>query len=192
MKNSDKGIAIISYLKRNFEKNVMDLPCYSSSAIQDYFRKRILKICKKIERLSHEDYEIVNIMALLTENPYAPDEYGRTPIHWATLRRHTEIVKILAPLTDNPNAPDRNGKTPIYWAAYHGYIEIVKFLAPLTDNPNAPSKEGLTPTCCATLNGHREIVKILTQLTENLYAPIGLLFIVSFILPSILIFTKKI
>ena len=77
----------------------MDLPCYSSSAIQDYFRKRTLKICKKIERLSHEDYEIVNIMALLTENPYAPDEYGRTPIHW--------------------DAPDRNGKTPIYWAAYH-------------------------------------------------------------------------
>ena len=84
-----------------------------------------MKICKKIERLSHEDYEIVNIMALLTENPYAPDEYGRTPIHWATLRRHTEIVKILAPLTDNPNAPDKYGRTP---SSVANEEEICKFL----------------------------------------------------------------
>ena len=58
--------------------------------------------------------EIVKILAPLTDNPNAPDENGRTPIHWAAYYGHTEIVKILAPLTDNPNAPDWRGKTPSY------------------------------------------------------------------------------
>ena len=33
VKNSDKGIAIISYLKWNLKKEVVDPPCYSSPAI---------------------------------------------------------------------------------------------------------------------------------------------------------------
>ena len=201
VKNSDKGIAIIFYLKWNFKQRVVDLPCYSTPAVQDYFWKRILKICKKRERPSHKDNEIVNIMApltenpnasnadfhywaayrkyteivnylaLLTENPNAPDEDGRTPIYWAAHNGHTEFVKILAPLTDNPNAPDDDGRTPIYWAAYHGYIEIVKILVPLTDNPNAPDKDGKTPIHEAAFRGHKEIVKILALLTENPNAP---------------------
>ena len=32
VKNLDKGIAIISYLKWNFKKEVVDCPCYSSPA----------------------------------------------------------------------------------------------------------------------------------------------------------------
>ena len=39
VKDSDKGIAIISYLKWNFKKDVLvDLPCYSSPNVQDDFR----------------------------------------------------------------------------------------------------------------------------------------------------------
>ena len=58
---------------------------------------------------------------LLTENPNAPNIYGRTPIHeaarWSHISfsnswKYREIVKILAPLTDHPNAPDNDGNTP--------------------------------------------------------------------------------
>ena len=104
-KNSDKGIAIISYFKWNLKKNILDPPCYSSPAVQDEFRKKICESCKK-KQLSDEDTEIVKILAPLTDNPNAPDEYGRTPILWAAVHGHKDIVIFLASLTNNPNAPN--------------------------------------------------------------------------------------
>ena len=187
VKNSDKGIAIISYLKWNFKQRVVDLPCYSTPAVQDYFWKRILKICKKRERPSHKDNEIVNIMAPLTENPNASNADFH---YWAAYRKYTEIVNYLALLTENPNAPDEDGRTPIYWAAYNGHTEIVKILAPLTDNPalfgyteifkilahltdhpNAPIQNGNTPIHTAAKFGCTDIVKILAPLRDNPNAP---------------------
>ena len=40
-KNSDKGIAIIFYLKWNLKKNIVDPPCYCSPAVQYDFKKKI-------------------------------------------------------------------------------------------------------------------------------------------------------
>ena len=93
VKNSDKGIAIISYLQWNLKKEgFLDLPCYSSPAVQDDLRKKIIEICKKKE-LSDEDLEIFKIMAPLTDNPNAPDGdgNGETPIYWAASNGHTEM-----------------------------------------------------------------------------------------------------
>ena len=136
VKNSDEGIAIISYLRWNLKKgDLVDLPCYSSPAVQDDFRKRIVEICKKWES-SDEDTEIVKILAPLTENPNAPNKNGWTPIYWAACYGHTEIVKVLAPLTDNPNAPSKFGITPLCGAKFNGNTEIVKILIPLTNSPN--------------------------------------------------------
>ena len=182
VKNTDKENAISSYLQWKLKKDaLLDLPCYSSPVVQFDFRKRIRKIFGK-RSLSNKGTEIVKILAPLTDNPNAPDQYGETPILWAACNGYTEIVKILAPLTDNPNAPNEEGETPIYWAARHGwthlynkdgenticgeahhngYTEIVKILAPLTDNPNAPNEEGETPIYWAARHGSTEIVKIL-------------------------------
>ena len=93
--------------------------------------------------------EIVKILVPLTNNPNAPDHYGRTPILEAAYCGFTEIVKILVPITDNPNAPDKHGNAPINTAKKYGYTEIVKILAPLTDNPNALNKDGQTPSSVA-------------------------------------------
>ena len=79
VKNSDKGIAIISYLRWNLKKEALvDLPCYSSPAIQKNFRRRIWDSCRKGRR--DEDSEIVKFLAPLTDNPNAPDEDGVTPL----------------------------------------------------------------------------------------------------------------
>ena len=142
--NSDKGIAIISYLRyffspwENLKKTaIVDLPCFTSNTVQDDFRKKVRECCRKYE-LSDEDVEMVKILAPLTNNPNALDRHGNTtPFNLAALNGHTEIVKILAPLTNNPNAPDRCGYTPIHIAARNGHTEIVKILAPKTGNPNA-------------------------------------------------------
>ena len=161
-KNSDKGIAIISYLKWNLKKNIrVDLPCYSNPAVQDYFNKRIMELCKKKES-SDEDTEIIKIFAHLTDNPNAPDEDGITPIHWAAFNGHIVIAKILVPLADNPiDALNRDRKTPLHYAAMKGHTEIVKFFAPLIGNPNTRVDIGYTPIYWAAKLGHTEIVKIL-------------------------------
>ena len=56
--------------------------------------------------------EIIKILAPLTYNSNAQDEYGDTPIYKAAYFGYTEIVKILALLTDNPNAPNKTGDSP--------------------------------------------------------------------------------
>ena len=48
VKSSSEGIAIISYLQWNWKKDALvDLPCYSSPAVQDDFRKEIWESCRK-------------------------------------------------------------------------------------------------------------------------------------------------
>ena len=70
VKNSDKGIAIIAYLKWNFKENiVVDLPCYSNSTVQDDFKKIVWKNCDSREGISDEELEIVKIIIPLTDNP---------------------------------------------------------------------------------------------------------------------------
>ena len=163
LKNCDKGIAIISYLKWNFKKNIyLGLPCYSNSAVQDDFKKILWKNCRCRERISDKELEIVKIIVPLIDKPNAPNKkYGWTPIDSAAQNGHTEIVKFLAPLIDNPNAPNKNGWTPLHCAAYRGFTKIVKILASLASNPNPPDKDGNNPIFLARSHGHTEIVKIL-------------------------------
>ena len=163
VKHSDKEIAIISYLQWNLKKDALvDLPCYSSSAIQE----RIRDICNTWGS-TKEDLEIVKILAPLTDNPNAEDENGRTMIYIAAFWKHTDIVKILASLTDNPNAPNKDGETPIHAAADKGLTEIVNILAPLTANPNAADRNGDTPIHFAARKRNLDIVEILAPLTDN-------------------------
>lgn len=173
--NSDKENLIISYLQWNLMKEAVDLPCYSSPAVQDDFRNKIWDNCEKLkEESSDEDIELVKILAPLTDSPNTPNEdvgEGWTPIHLAAYEGHTEIVKILAPLTDNPNAPDEYGRTPIYWAATKGHTEIVKILAPLTDNPNALNKNGITPS---RISNNAEIQRILQSFNTSRKRKAGL------------------
>ena len=94
-KNSEKGKAIISYLQLTLKKeDLVDLPCYTNSAVQNDFRKRIWEICTKLGSSSDEDTEIVKILAPLTDNPNAPNEYGNTPILWAALKGQGHYNKI--------------------------------------------------------------------------------------------------
>ena len=125
LRNPDKGIAIISYLKWNFKKETVDPPCYSSSAVQDDFRKKIWECCLKKES-SDEAAEIVKMLAPLTYDLDTSNEWGETPISLAACKGHTKIVKILAPLTENPNASDIYGETPINFTQNKEILSILK------------------------------------------------------------------
>ena len=132
--NSDKGIAIISYLRKLFptwcdlkkKEAIVDFPCFTSTTVQNDFTKKMTKCCQK-EKPSDEDMEMVKILVPLINNPNASDGInGRTPIHKATLNGHAEIVKILASLTNNPNACDIFGKTPMDVAKSREIRDILK------------------------------------------------------------------
>ena len=124
--------AIISYLRWNLNKeDIVDLPYYTNTNVQDNFKKKIKEIFQKRVSLD-EDVKILKILAPLTYN--VQTEF-RSKIRESCEKKELEIVKILAPLTNNPNAPYEYGQTPIHIAAKNGHTEIVKILIPLTDNP---------------------------------------------------------
>ena len=59
VKNSNEGIAILSYLRWNLKKEVLvDLPCYSSPAVQDNFRRKIWEICYKLNKSTKREIYI--------------------------------------------------------------------------------------------------------------------------------------
>ena len=138
VKNYENGIAIISYLQWNLKKEAsIDLPCYTRSEVQDYLRKKIYEISGR-KGGSDEDLEIVKIIAPLTDNPNAPDEYGNTPIFWSTFNGHKEIAKILASLIKIDSFNEEEYYTlleTISYASHFGFTEIVELLTPMIDNP---------------------------------------------------------
>ena len=145
-KNSENGIAIISYLQWSLKKEAsIDLPCYTRPEVQDDFRKKIFETSvqddfrkKILESSKMSNLEIVKIIAPLTDNPNAPDEYGNTPIYWSAVNRHKEIAKILASLMkiDSYNEEEYYMLLDaISYASQFGFTEIVELLTPMIDNP---------------------------------------------------------
>jgi len=61
---------------------------------------------EKVKSLIQNDKQLANLK----------DEDGRTPLHWAALRRNSEIVKLLLENGANPSPMDKNGDTPINYA----------------------------------------------------------------------------
>ena len=70
----------------------MGLPCCTRTAIQEDFKKKIFEVCNKRERSSDEDIEIVKILAPLTDNPNAPNNWGETP---SSVAENKEIHRFL-------------------------------------------------------------------------------------------------
>ena len=181
-KNSENGIAIISYLQWSLKKEAsIDLPCYTRPEVQDDFRKKIFETSvqddfrkKILESSRMSNLEIVKIIAPLTDNPNAPDEYRNTPIFWAAFYGNTEIVKILAPFIkiDSSNVQESHYLlSSIFNASWFGFTEILELLALMIDNPNAKDEFGRTLIYRAAKNGYAEFVKILAPLTDNPNTP---------------------
>ena len=118
-------------------------------------------------------WDIVEALALMTENPNKKDPFGWTPIQRAAVvDGNSKIIELLAPMsTDNPNATDPYGWTPIQRAACYLNDEkiircLVSSLSPNT-NPNAIDPDGWTPIQRAANWGNTEIVKILAPSTDD-------------------------
>ncbi len=91
------------------------------------------------------------------------NNYGNTPLIWASDTRQTEIVKLLLEYGADANAKNNNGNTPLHCASIYGYTEIVKLLLEYGADANAKDNDVWTPLFCASGEGHTEIVKLLLE-----------------------------
>ena len=116
----------------------------------------------------HQNNELLEWMAPITENPNAHFYSGLTPIFVAVREGYTDVVRILAPLAQDPNAANYDGFTPIQLAAREGKLDVIKLLAPLSKEPNKPTPLGESPIYLATdRKKNLDIIKILLPYTDD-------------------------
>ena len=75
----------------------------------------------------------------------AKNEWGGTPLHYATFGGHKEVVELLIAKGADVNAKDGVGETPLHWAAKEGNKEVVELLIAKGADVNAKDDVGDTP-----------------------------------------------
>ncbi|KAL7963708.1 ankyrin repeat-containing domain protein [Trichoderma compactum] len=97
-------------------------------------------------------------------NSNAIDNYGFTPLSWASNYGHGAVAELLIIAGANLEVKDlKNGFTPLMWAAAEGHEAMVKLLLDKGGDINARDCGGQTPLAIAACNNHKKIVKLLHQ-----------------------------
>ncbi len=99
-------------------------------------------------------------------NPNQYNEYGWTPLLWASARGHSAAVKLLLSNNADPNmVQPQSGALPIHLAGQSGSVESVKvILEHQPDHINAVLElNGHTPLLQAVFYGHLELAEFLLQ-----------------------------
>ena len=94
-------------------------------------------------------------------NVNAEDNYGKTPLLWASRNGHKGIVELLIDNGANIEARNEYGYTPLLLASYRGHIKIVKLLIDNGADLNAKDNYGWTTLILASRIGYIDIVKLL-------------------------------
>ena len=75
----------------------------------------------------------------------AKNEWGGTPLHYATFGGHKEVVELLIAKGADVNAKDGVGETPLHWTAKEGNKEVVELLIAKGADLNAKTSDDKTP-----------------------------------------------
>ena len=89
------------------------------------------------------------------------DDYGLTPLYYATGEGHKEIAELLIAEGADVNMKDDNGGTPLHYAASFGHKEASELLIANGADLNAIVVDGQTPLLMAVAKGHKEIIELL-------------------------------
>ncbi|XP_031483677.1 protein S-acyltransferase 24 isoform X1 [Nymphaea colorata] len=95
----------------------------------------------------------------------APDNSGRSPLHWASYKGFADTIRLLLFKDAYLGRQDKDGCTPLHWAAIRGNVEACTILAHagteqdllITDNA------GFTPARLASDKGHRHVAFFLSN-----------------------------
>ncbi|KAJ6424489.1 hypothetical protein OIU84_025301 [Salix udensis] len=95
----------------------------------------------------------------------APDNEGRSPLHWAAYKGYADTIRLLLFRDACQGRQDREGCTPLHWAALRGNIEACTILvhAGTKQELAVKDKAGFTPAQIASDKGHRQIALFLSN-----------------------------
>lgn len=101
----------------------------------------------------------------------APDNDGRSPLHWAAYKGFADSVRLLLFRDASQGRQDKEGCTPLHWAALTGHLEACTVLvhAGTKEELMVQDRAGFTPVQLASDKGHRQVVFLLsnTQRAHN-------------------------
>ncbi|XVF68144.1 hypothetical protein PTKIN_Ptkin10aG0180100 [Pterospermum kingtungense] len=95
----------------------------------------------------------------------APDNDGRSPLHWAAYKGYSDTIRLLLFRDASQKRQDKEGCTPLHWAAIRGNAEACTLLVHAGDKQElvVKDKAGFTPVQLAYDKGHRQIALILSN-----------------------------
>lgn len=95
----------------------------------------------------------------------APDNHGRSPLHWAAVKGFADTIRLLLFRDASQGRQDKEGCTPLHWAALRGNVEACSVLAHAGSKNElmVKDKAGKTPVELASDKGHRHIALFLSN-----------------------------
>ncbi|RWR74047.1 S-acyltransferase 23 [Cinnamomum micranthum f. kanehirae] len=95
----------------------------------------------------------------------APDNDGRSPLHWAAYKGFADTVRLLLFRDADQRRQDKDGCTPVHWAAISGNVEACMVLVQAGTKQGLLVKDnaGFTPVQLASDKGHRHIAFFLSN-----------------------------
>ncbi|NP_001295695.1 probable protein S-acyltransferase 23 [Jatropha curcas] len=99
----------------------------------------------------------------------APDNDGRSPLHWAAYKGYADTVRLLLFRDARQGRQDKEGCTPLHWAALRGNVEASSVLvqAGTKLELTVKDKAGLTPVEVASDKGHRHVALFLSNAQQK-------------------------
>ncbi|KAK1567585.1 hypothetical protein Q3G72_013894 [Acer saccharum] len=95
----------------------------------------------------------------------APDNEGRSPLHWAAYKGFSDTIRLLLFRDASQGRQDREGCTPLHWAALRGNVEACTVLVHAGSKQElmVKDKAGFTPSQLASDKGHRQVALFLSN-----------------------------
>ncbi|XP_047315169.1 probable protein S-acyltransferase 23 [Impatiens glandulifera] len=101
----------------------------------------------------------------------APDNEGRSPLHWAAYKGFTDTVRLLLFRDASQERQDKQGCTPLHWGALTGNVETCAVLVHAGTKEELMVKDnaGVTPAQLASDKGHQHVALFLSN-AQRAYA----------------------
>ncbi|XP_010913354.1 protein S-acyltransferase 24 [Elaeis guineensis] len=102
---------------------------------------------------------LYHIVTKWNADPDAPDNDGRSPLHWAAYKGYADCIRLLLFLDAYRRRQDKEGCTPLHWAAIRGNLEACTVLvqAGKKEDLMVTDNSGLTPAQLASSKNHRQV-----------------------------------
>ena len=79
------------------------------------------------------------------ENKNPGDNFGNTPLHWATHDGNLALCMFIINKVEVKNPADNHGWTPLHQAAYRGHLDICRLIINNIENKHPIDNGGKTP-----------------------------------------------